>query len=153
MHQYALQLIKADKAFANDVVLGKSNEERKSRSPSKNRDMSIEETLTHFASMTSDSPEGTKWCLRARINYSSANGTMHDPVIYRCNDLPHHRTGTNWHMYPTYDFCAPILDSIEGATLALRTNEYHDRNEQYAWFREGESWCLLKYPRSKSMKF
>ncbi|OAA58426.1 glutamyl-tRNA synthetase [Niveomyces insectorum RCEF 264] len=136
MHDLAIQLIKDGKAFADDSELGKGDEERKNRLPSKCRGLSIETTLEKFAEMKTGSEEGRRWCIRARIAYDSPNGTLRDPVIYRCNLTPHHRTGSSWHVYPTYDFCAPILDSIEGVTLALRTNEYRDRNVQYKWFQE-----------------
>ncbi|KAK0389983.1 hypothetical protein NLU13_3556 [Sarocladium strictum] len=136
MYDLAIQLIKDGKAFADDSALGKGDESRKNRLPSKRRDMGIEETLEHFKEMLTGSEEGQRWCIRARIAYDSPNGTLRDPVIYRCNLTPHHRTGTTWKVYPTYDFCAPILDSIEGVTLALRTNEYRDRNAQYEWMQD-----------------
>ncbi|KEY64532.1 hypothetical protein S7711_03599 [Stachybotrys chartarum IBT 7711] len=136
MYDCALRLIKDGKAFAEDAELGKGDEDRKNRLPSKRRNMSVEETLDRFEDMKSGSDEGRRWALRARIAYDSPNGTLRDPVIYRCNLAPHHRTGTTWKIYPTYDFCAPILDSIEGVTVALRTNEYRDRNAQYQWMQE-----------------
>ncbi|KAI1266788.1 glutamyl-tRNA synthetase [Xylariaceae sp. FL1019] len=136
MYDYAIQLIKDGKAFADDSTLGKGGEDRKNRLPSKRRDLSIEDTLNRFEDMKSGSEEGQRWCIRARIAYDSSNGALRDPVIYRCNSTPHHRTGTQWRIYPTYDFCAPILDSVEGVTLALRTNEYRDRNPQYDWMQE-----------------
>ncbi|KZF20860.1 glutamyl-tRNA synthetase [Xylona heveae TC161] len=136
MYELAVQLIKEGKAFADDSELGKGDQERKNRLPSKRRNLGIEETLARFEEMTTGSIEGQRWCIRARIAYDSPNGTLRDPVIYRCNLTPHHRTGTSWKVYPTYDFCAPILDSIEGVTLALRTNEYRDRNAQYEWFQD-----------------
>ncbi|KAI9147203.1 putative glutamate--tRNA ligase, cytoplasmic [Paramyrothecium foliicola] len=136
MYEYALQLIGDGKAFADDSELGKGDEDRKNRLPSKRRELSIEEALSRFQEMKTGSQVGQRWCLRARIAYDSPNGTLRDPVIYRCNMTPHHRTGTKRKIYPTYDFCAPILDSIEGVTLALRTNEYRDRNVQYEWFQD-----------------
>lgn len=136
MYDLAIHLIKSGKAFADDSELGKGDEERRKRLPSKRRDMGIEETLSRFSEMSNGSAEGQRWALRARIAYDSSNGTLRDPVIYRCNMVPHHRTGTTFKIYPTYDFCAPILDSLEGVTLALRTNEYRDRNVQYRWIQE-----------------
>ncbi|TRX93699.1 hypothetical protein FHL15_005375 [Xylaria flabelliformis] len=136
MHDYAIQLIKDGKAFADDSELGKGDEDRKNRLPSKRRDLGIDETLARFEEMKTGSEEGQRWAIRARIAYDSPNGTLRDPVIYRCNLEPHHRTGSQWKVYPTYDFCAPILDSIEGVTVALRTNEYRDRNVQYEWMQE-----------------
>ncbi|KAI6795225.1 glutamyl-tRNA synthetase-like protein [Hortaea werneckii] len=136
MYELALRLIEAGKAFADDSELGRGDQDRRNRLPSKRRDLSVEETLGHFEEMKEGTAKGQRWCLRARIAYDHPNGTLRDPVIYRCNLQPHHRTGEAWNMYPTYDFCAPILDSLEGVTLALRTNEYRDRNAQYEWMQQ-----------------
>jgi len=90
--------------------------------------------LAIFEEMKHGTELGQKNAIRAKISVDNPNKAMRDPVIYRCNLLPHHRTGTTWKMYPTYDFAVPLVDSLEGVTHALRTTEYADRNDQYQWF-------------------
>ncbi|KNZ55422.1 uncharacterized protein VP01_2684g1 [Puccinia sorghi] len=140
LYGYATEMISKGKAYCDDTEQEVANE--------KSADGSFEE-------MKLGTPEGLRWCLRAKIRYDDLNGTLRDPVIYRCNVLPHHRTGfvylfnserpnilllnvksVKWKIYPTYDFACPIVDSIEGVTHALRTNEYRDRNPQYWWMQE-----------------
>lgn len=99
------------------------------------RDASVEENLRLWSEMLKGSEEGMRTCVRAREDtcMQNPNKCMRDFVIYRCSTAEHHRTGTKYKAYPTYDFACPIVDSIEGITHALRTTEFLDRNEQYQW--------------------
>ncbi|GAA5920079.1 hypothetical protein JCM1841_004082 [Sporobolomyces salmonicolor] len=133
LQQYAVQMIKLGKAYADDTEQEVMRDQRMNGIPSARRELSVEDSLARFAEMATGSTEGKRWCIRAKISVDDPNKAMRDPVIYRCNDLPHHRTGTKYKIYPTYDFCCPIVDSLEGVTHALRTNEYRDRNPQYYW--------------------
>lgn len=134
MYDYCVQMIKDGKAYCDDTPTERMREERSEGIPSCRRERSVEENLKIFTEeMKNGTEEGLKNCVRAKIDYQDLNKALRDPVIYRCNLTPHHRTGTAWKIYPTYDFCVPIVDSLEGVTHALRTIEYRDRNPQYEW--------------------
>ncbi|EPQ27997.1 uncharacterized protein PFL1_04324 [Pseudozyma flocculosa PF-1] len=134
LYQYAVQLIQEGKAYADDTLQEEMRAQRMDGIASRRRDATVEENLTRFAEMSTGSQEGRRWCLRAKMSVDDPNKALRDPVIYRCNaDVSHHRTGDKWKVYPTYDFACPVVDSIEGVTHALRTNEYRDRNPQYQW--------------------
>lgn len=134
MYDLCVQMIKEGKAYCDDTPTEKMREERMDGIASARRDRSVEENLKIFTEdMKNGTEEGLKNCVRAKIDYTALNKTLRDPVIYRCNLTPHHRTGTEWKVYPTYDFCVPIVDALEGVTHALRTIEYRDRNAQYDW--------------------
>ncbi|EJC98400.1 glutamate-tRNA ligase [Fomitiporia mediterranea MF3/22] len=133
LYDYALQMIKDGNAYVDDTDRETMQKERMDGIASKRRDLSVEENLKRFDWMKEGTEEGLKSCLRAKISFTDPNKAMRDPVIYRCNPLPHHRTGDKWKIYPTYDFACPVIDAYEGVTHALRTNEYRDRNPQYQW--------------------
>ncbi|KAJ8102631.1 tRNA synthetases class I, catalytic domain-containing protein [Lipomyces tetrasporus] len=133
MYDYCVQMIKDGKAYADDTPVEQMREERTEGIASRRRERTVEENLKIFQDMTDGTEEGLKNCIRAKISMTTPNKALRDPVIYRCNLTPHHRTGTKWKVYPTYDFCCPIVDSVEGVTHALRTIEYRDRNAQYEW--------------------
>eukprot|EP01147_Barroeca_monosierra_P002777 gene2777-5630_t len=127
------KMIQEGKAFVDMTSAEELKEQRLACKPSPYRDQSVDENLRLWEEMKKGSEIGVKCFVRAKIDYKNTNGALRDPTLYRCKNEPHIRTGTKYKVYPTYDFACPIVDSIEGVTHALRTTEYHDRDEQYAW--------------------
>lgn len=121
-------------AYCDNTPAEEINKLRKDKKPSPLRETSVEENMRVWERMLAG--ECKDYCLRAKIDFLSNNGCMRDPVIFRHCDEPHQTTGTRYKLYPTYDFACPIIDSTDGVTHALRTNEYADRNPQYKWFLE-----------------
>ncbi|TVY58977.1 putative glutamate--tRNA ligase, cytoplasmic [Lachnellula cervina] len=134
LYNYCIRMIKEGHAYADDTDQVTMKAERMDGIASKNREKSVEQNLAILEEMKAGTEVGQKNCIRAKMSVDNPNKAMRDPVIYRCNLIPHHRTGDTWKMYPTYDFACPIVDSLEGVTHALRTTEYTDRNPQYQWF-------------------
>lgn len=101
---YAKQMIEEGLAYMDDTPQEQMKTERMQRVASKHRHQTPAEALEKFELMCSGAPEGAAWCLRAQLDMTSNNGTLRDPVLYRQNLTPHHRTGTTYKAYPTYDF-------------------------------------------------
>lgn len=138
MYQWAIQLIKAGKAYVDDLTAEQIREYRgtltESGKNSPSRDRSIEENLDLFTRMKNgEFADGSK-ILRAKIDMASPNMNLRDPVMYRIMNAPHHRTGTEWKIYPMYDWAHGLEDSIEGVTHSLCSLEYEDHRPLYDWF-------------------
>ena len=140
LYQYALQLIKAGKAYVCDLSADEIRDYRGTLTePGKDspfRSRSPEENLDLFDRMKSGEYAGGSRTLRAKIDMRSPNITMRDPVIYRILHVEHHRTGTAWCIYPMYDFTHCLSDSLEGITHSVCTLEFEDRRPLYDWFLE-----------------
>ena len=140
LYEYAETLIQQGKAYVDDLT---QEEIRAGRgtltSPGQDspyRARSVDENLDLFHRMRDgEFPEGAR-VLRAKIDMTSGNLNMRDPVLYRVVDAPHHRTGTHWSIYPMYDFGHGQSDSIEGITHSLCTMEFEDHRPLYDWVLE-----------------
>ena len=137
MYEAAIKLIKKGKAFVCDLSADEIREYRGTLTePGKNspyRERSIEENLDLFERMKNgEFPDGSK-VLRAKIDMTSPNMNMRDPVIYRIARMTHHNTGDAWCIYPMYDFAHPIEDAVEGVTHSICTLEFEDHRPLYDW--------------------
>ena len=138
LYQWAVQLIKAGKAYVESQTAEQVRENRgtltQAGTDSPYRDRSVEENLELFEQMKNgDFPDGTH-ILRAKIDMSSPNMNLRDPALYRILHAHHHRTGDTWCIYPMYDFAHGQEDSIEGVTHSICTLEFEDHRPLYEWF-------------------
>lgn len=138
LYEYAVQLIKAGKAYVDSLSADEIREYRGTLTePGKDspyRMRSVEENLDLFERMRAGEFEDGAHVLRAKIDMMSPNLNMRDPVIYRILHATHHRTGDKWCIYPMYDFAHGQSDSIEGITHSLCTLEFEDHRPLYDWF-------------------
>ncbi len=138
MYQWAIDLIKKGRAYVCDLSADEIREYRGTltepgkESPYRNR--SVEENLDLFERMRrGEFPNGSK-TLRAKIDMTSPNLNLRDPVMYRILHMPHHRQGDKWCIYPTYDWAHGLEDSIEGITHSICTLEFENHRPLYDWF-------------------
>ncbi|WP_297532504.1 glutamine--tRNA ligase/YqeY domain fusion protein [Thalassolituus sp.] len=140
LHDWAVELIKADKAYVCDLNAEEAREYRGTLTePGKNspyRERTVEENLDLFARMKGGEFDTGAKVLRAKIDMASPNMNMRDPIIYRIRKITHHQTGDTWCIYPTYDFTHGQSDAIEGITHSVCTLEFEDHRPLYEWFIE-----------------
>src|SRR5262244_3610104 len=140
LYAWAVQLIKAGRAYVDDLTQEKISEYRGTLTePGTNspyRDRSVDENLDLFARMRAGEFADGVHVLRAKIDMASGNLNMRDPVLYRIRHAAHHRTGEAWCIYPMYDFAHPLSDAIERITHSICTLEFEDHRPLYDWLIE-----------------
>ena len=138
LHAWAIELIKAGKAYVCELTPEQAREYRGSLTePGKNspfRERSVEENLDQFQRMTAgEFADGAK-VLRAKIDMAAPNMNLRDPILYRIRHAHHHQTGDKWCVYPSYDFTHGQSGAIEGITHSICTLEFEDHRPLYEWF-------------------
>ena len=137
MYEGAIKLIKKGKAYVSDLTADEMREYRGTLTePGKddpNRERSVEENLRLFEEMKEGKYADGEKTLRAKIDMSSPNINMRDPILYRVAHLSHQNTGDKWCIYPMYDYAHPIEDAIEGITHSICTLEFEDHRPLYNW--------------------
>ncbi len=147
MYENALKLIRAGKAFVCNLTADEMKAYRGTLTePGKNspyRDRSVEENLDLFRRMTEGEFADGEKVLRAKIDMSSPNINMRDPVIYRIAHQSHYRAGDKWCVYPMYDFAHPLEDACEGVTHSLCSLEFENHRPLYDWVLQN---CEIENP-------
>ncbi len=137
MYEGALKLIRKGKAYVSDLSADEMREYRGTLTePGRedpNRNRSVEENLRLFEEMKEGKYADGEKTLRAKIDMSSPNINMRDPILYRVAHLSHQNTGDKWCIYPMYDYAHPIEDAIEGITHSICTLEFEDHRPLYNW--------------------
>jgi len=140
LHDFAIELIQAGKAYVDSQTPEKIREMRGTLSqPGINspfRDRSIAENLDLFARMKAGEFADGAHVLRAKIDMASGNINLRDPILYRIRHIEHHQTGNDWCIYPMYDYTHPISDALEGITHSLCTLEFEAHRPLYDWLLE-----------------
>jgi len=144
LYDYAVELIKAGKAYVCDLTAEETREYRGTLTepgkPSPYRDRSTDENLDLLQRMRAGEFEDGARVLRAKIDMASPNMNMRDPTLYRIrHGVIHHQTGEAWCIYPMYDFTHPISDALEGITHSICTLEFADHRPLYDWVLDNVS--------------
>ncbi len=133
LHEYAKLLIGNGYAYVDFTSPEKIKEERKLGISNEFRSKPIEWNQSEFEKMTQGAYTNSECVLRLKIDMANVNYTLRDPIAYRINQTPHHRTGTKWHIYPSYDYSHGIVDALEKITMSYCTDEFFIRRDQYYW--------------------
>ena len=137
-YEWACDLIRKGHAYVDEQtpeeIRANRGDATKPGTDSRFRDRPAEESLDRFARMKAGEFENGSMVLRAKIDMASPNMNLRDPVMYRIVNAPHHRTGSDWHIYPMYDWAHGLEDSIEGITNSICTLEFENHRPLYDWF-------------------
>jgi glutaminyl-tRNA synthetase len=138
LYEWARYLVEQDKAYVCELSAEQTREYRGTLTEpgrdSPYRDRPAAESLDLLEQMRRGEIEEGRMVLRAKIDMSAPNMNLRDPVLYRVKRVPHHRTGDEWNIYPSYDFAHGQEDAIEGVTHSICTLEFEDHRPLYDWF-------------------
>ena len=133
LSKYAVLLITNDLAYVDFTSNEEIREQRHMGFENKYRSVGIEQNLAEFEKMKNGSYAKSECVLRLKIDMQNLNHVLRDPIAYRICSTPHHRTGSDWKIYPSYDYSHGIIDALEGITHSYCTDEFFIRRDLYYW--------------------